>query len=366
MKIFRLKNNLIINFSNGTSYRSTDCTDKFFDSLKGKTEQEIKDAVQIDTFSEQEIISRLKESKILEQRGMSIIMPSVSSVTLPMDLVTKILTEEFADGNVQKYINFWKLVSLNPDDRVRANIYWFLKRWNVEITNGGLCVVYRNANIKTRGKINTDFAKWIIEQYYDIKYNKKENPANYFVNSLSFNNFAETYEITEDPEDENLASLYYDIVNNKVDVDTYTDAHSGTTTIKIGEPVRIPREDCDSNQENSCSTGLHVGGKGWLKQNYFGYVGLECLVNPANIVAVPTIDNYGKLRCCEYYPVGIIEYNEDGEIVDRAYSVDYELEVLKDSLYDGVINNEDGNQFIIETNYISREDIYNSYTKQID
>jgi hypothetical protein len=291
-----------------------------------------------------------------------IIIPTISDVTIPQDLVKQILKEEQAEnGNVQKYINFWKLVSLNPDDRVRANIYWFIKRWKVEITNAGLLVAYRNANILERGTIDTVKAKWVIENYYNIKFNKKENPSDYFVSQVS-----DYYWLSKNAEgNENLASLYYDIVHNNADTDTYTDAHSGTTIIKIGQPVRIPREECDSCQENSCSRGLHLGGKGWLKPSYFGNVGLECLVNPANIVAVPTIDDYGKLRCCEYYPVGIVEYDENGEIVDRAYSVDYELDVLKDSLYEGEVNNEDNNKFMIDSNFISREDIYNSYIKQL-
>ena len=36
----------------------------------------------------------------------------------------------------------------------------------------------------------------------------------------------------------------------------YTDAHTGTTRIKIGEVVTMPREDCDTVQEHTCSQGL--------------------------------------------------------------------------------------------------------------
>lgn len=32
---------------------------------------------------------------------------------------------------------------------------------------------------------------------------------------------------------------------------------------------------------------VHVASKDWLTQNYFGDIGLICLVNPANVVAVP-------------------------------------------------------------------------------
>lgn len=67
----------------------------------------------------------------------------------------------------------------------------------------------------------------------------------------------------------------------------YTDHYSKSTTIKIGEVVTIPREQCDCNSNTECSRGLHCASAKWLKKNYFGSVGLACLVNPADVVAVP-------------------------------------------------------------------------------
>ncbi len=84
-----------------------------------------------------------------------------------------------------------------------------------------------------------------------------------------------------------IDDVYNEIVNLGKGSPIYTDSHSHTTTIILGQPVRMPREETDMCQENSCSRGLHVGSKGWLKQGYFGNVGLMVLVNPANVVAVP-------------------------------------------------------------------------------
>ena len=36
----------------------------------------------------------------------------------------------------------------------------------------------------------------------------------------------------------------------------FTDAHTGTFRIKIGEEVSMPREDCDQNRNAQCSAGL--------------------------------------------------------------------------------------------------------------
>ena len=67
----------------------------------------------------------------------------------------------------------------------------------------------------------------------------------------------------------------------------FTDHHSHTFKIRIGEMVTMDRDKCDAVQENVCSSGLHIGGKGWLKKNYYGDTGLACLINPADVVAVP-------------------------------------------------------------------------------
>jgi hypothetical protein len=360
MKIFRLKNNLIVTFSDGVSYRSTDCTDEEFLEIALMSEEELRREL-LPEQPELLTVGTIETSKILQVRGNTVVAPSISEVSMPMDIAQAIVKAEAEEDELtlQRYLNFWKLVSMNPDDKVRANIYWFMRRWDVEITQSGLLVAYRNACIKKQGHYTTEDARAIIENYYFVKYKLKKNPEDYALLNLQ-----EGWRLENMPAGETLEDLYNDIMNNAVDMDVYTDAHSGTTTIEIGKPVRMERSQCDDNQEHSCSRGLHLGGKSWLKKSYFGDVGLECLVNPAKIVAIPTMDSYGKLRCCEYYPVGIVEYDNYGDIISRDYTVEYELDVLKDTLLSGEINNEDNNKFNC-LSYASREDIYNSYINQI-
>lgn len=94
----------------------------------------------------------------------------------------------------------------------------------------------------------------------------------------------------------------------------YTDAHTGTTKIRMGEVVKLERSLCDCNPANTCSAGLHVAHKKWLKKSNFGNQGIMCLVNPIDVVAVPTDSSYGKLRCCQYFPIGHINYSSNGYI----------------------------------------------------
>lgn len=108
----------------------------------------------------------------------------------------------------------------------------------------------------------------------------------------------------------------------KLNNNTWTDQHSRTTRIHLGSPVVMQRDRCDSNPDQSCSYGLHVASKTWLGENYFGDTGMICLVNPMHVVAVPPVDDYGKMRVCEYLPIGIVQYS-NGKIASEVSFANY-------------------------------------------
>ena len=173
-----------------------------------------------------DLANNVENSKILVLKGESIYWEEVSQLSLPTEFAKAVINAETNNDQVKldTYKNFWTLMSLNPDERCRKNLFWFLNKNGLVISKCGFFVAYRNAN----------------------------------------------YHHTE--EDGSIV---------------YTDAHTGTTRIKIGEVVTMPREDCDTVQEHVCSCGLHCGSSWWLKRNYFGNNGLVVLVNPADVVAVP-------------------------------------------------------------------------------
>ena len=52
-----------------------------------------------------------------------------------------------------------------------------------------------------------------------------------------------------------------------------------------------------------------------------------------NVISIPKIDNYGKMRCCEYLPYGLIEWGEDGNVIPVATDVfedDYDVYTLEE------------------------------------
>jgi hypothetical protein len=304
-------------------------------------------------FQGEALINKVKESQLLVIRGSSVYMPSVSELSIPEDFVSKVIEAELNGDEVEltKFKNFWTLVSLNPDSRVRNNLFWFIRKWNMQITESGLIIAYRNADIKEEAKYSTSSVKTIINAYYQEKFINDKNP----------------YDITIDVAgvSKNLGETYDEIVNG-AGSPVYTDQHSHTTEIRLGHPVSIPREDCDADQEHSCSRGLHCGAKGWLKRNYYGRVGLMVLVNPANVVAVPTIDEYGKMRTCEYFPIAIIDFDKNGDIIESPYSLHDDVAYLKELRYEGDINNVDIDGYEIKHSHIGREDMYNKILQSLN
>lgn len=352
-KAFCKDGTLQVVFSDGTQV-ITDCDGELWDFLI--VNQDNEEIVKRRLFPKEDvegmlIADRVQHSNLLTLRGNSVYMIDISEQSIPSDFVEKILEaeEEGNEAELKKFKNFWTLVSLNPDSRVRNNLFWFIRKWDMKITEAGLVVAYRNADIKEESKYSTEYVKNIINSYYQEKYVNGLNPK------AILNN-----------EGKSLEEIYNEIVNEGAGSPVYTDQHSHSTTIKLGQPVRMPREQVDDNQEHSCSSGLHVGAKGWLKNNYFGAVGLQVLVNPANVVATPTIDQYGKMRTCEYFPVALIDFDENGDVIEPECSLYNDVAYLKQLTYEGEINNEDVDKYTIIETHLTREQTYDSILKRLE
>ena len=228
------------------------------------------------------MVEKLRQSKILRVKNDTIYWDNVSSLSVPVELAEAIVDAELEhnDLKISTYRNFWTLMSLNPDDRCRKNLFWFLQRYGMTISKCGFFVGYRNVD-KT--------------------------------------------------EEENV----------------FTDHHSHKFRIKVGEMVTMDRNKCDTVQENTCSTGLHIGGKGWLKRNYYGDTGLACLVNPADVVAVPPLDNYGKLRTCAYLPMEIIHYDENDDVIPLNVEDGFDCSYVTKVIYEGTMGTEEDSTYRI-------------------
>lgn len=109
-----------------------------------------------------------------------------------------------------------------------------------------------------------------------------------------------------------------DFVAYKVVRENFLDKHSGTMDNSPGQVVKMERWEVDDNENNTCSSGLHVCSYEYV--HVFGGTGdrlVACLVNPINVVSIPTDYNNTKMRVCEYTVLREIpEFHEKYKIKD--------------------------------------------------
>lgn len=334
-----------------------------------------------------ELEESIFKSQYLEKQGDSLYIRSISDVSVPQELAIAIIKAENNEDDelLQSYLNFWKLASMNPNANARANLFWFCKKYGIKISKSGFLVTYRNVELKDNSReYNIEEAKAISDAFLKVKFKWKKSPKDF---TLAWDKVDEKYVIIklDDPklyetflvdyehddvdnygyerEEElryetlggDLEYLYKELSREK-DKTTFTDSYTRTFNIKLGQIVKMPRDKCDENNDVNCSKGLHVGAWSWLKENYYGKIPLMCLVNPAQTVSVPKVDDYGKIRCCEYYPVAIVEY-KDGVIQQPELDNGFDDSFLNIVLTEYGVNNNDVEVQTITapTPYISRE-----------
>ncbi len=235
-----------------------------------------------------------------------------TSDPIPEFLAKKLL--EYIDKglNVEALVNFWKNTLLNPDKGVRQQLFGFLEHNGHPITDKGYFLAYKAVKVARKYDAETG------EEVVSIRY------------------------------DENTGERIEETLNQSM---TFKPYHSGAhgMTVKVGEPITMPREECDSDPEVTCSAGLHVGSMEYV--HGFGYsngVILEVLVSPRNVVAVPTDYNNTKMRTCEYYPIAITNGENDAIYLESDYaSFDHA------TMEDDIVNYEESKRDVI--NEIEKE-----------
>ena len=288
-KVIKVDNKVTIFLESGAIIEKEVTEDEFKEVVEAQTDEEVlkllcpeyQKSVELHN-NALTLVEKIQKSKLLSIRGDVVYWEEVSCLSVPEELVKAIIKaeEEHNELKISTYRNFWTLMSLNPDERCRKNLFWFLQKYGMTISRCGFFVGYRNVD-KT--------------------------------------------------EEENV----------------FTDHHSHTFKIRIGEMVTMDRNKCDTVQENTCSTGLHIGGRGWLKENYFGDTGLACLINPADVVAVPPYDNYGKLRTCAYLPMDIIHYDETSNVIPLDVEDGFDCSYVTKVIYEGTMGTKEDSTYRI-------------------
>jgi hypothetical protein len=243
---------------------------------------------------------------------------------IPNDLID-VINEYHKNGYPMKsIINFWKLLMLNPDIRIRESLFKFIRTHDFVLTDNGYLLVYKAV---TKKNINPELNSFIGESMIKVK-GWKKNPNNYIIYQTEDEYYITKKETIDNwnLEEKNIIIIgnLFDCFNDAINP-TYTDKRTESMKIEIGKPVKMDRINCDSDPSVDCSFGLHVGATRYVEN--FAKSNDEvliCLVNPMNIVAIPNYD-HSKMRVSEYFPIGIANYSHGKiEIVSQLfYENDY-------------------------------------------
>jgi len=286
---------------------------------------------------------------------------------LPQNIIDVIQEYYENDFPYESIINFWKLLMVNPDVRVRETLFGFLTKFNFVLTEHGYFVTYKAVKDFVEPKVKEtpkeapkaispvvdELTKLINTKYNQVRNVWKKAAKNFTVYQKDEKYFvAETKTFKGDATTVGLLSDLYLSVNPvaeplpttelvvgepvvEIPTKTYTDKHTGKMRIKLGQPVKMERKKCNGDPAVECSYGLHVGSTIYVKS--FAGVGdtvLTCLVNPAHVIAVPKYDRT-KMRVCEYFPLSVIESfkdkkpNEEQAFFESDY-IAYEKEELEE------------------------------------
>lgn len=128
----------------------------------------------------------------------------------------------------------------------------------------------------------------------------------------------------------------------------FTSCHDNTTKNDVGTTVLMERHLVDDNDNNPCSSGLHVCSRAYLPQ--FGTSGdnriVLCLVDPADVVSIPTDYNDTKMRVCAYEVVEDVtgsfeEFDNKAKTASVVERIGLEDEAWR-LYYDAYVEEDDG------------------------
>lgn len=149
---------------------------------------------------------------------------------------------------------FWLWTSLNPIESSRNDLLNFVRVNDIKITKNGLLQCYRR--VVTKGDSNKVFTSFISNQYTKLKKWKK-SPKNYYVIGEDDGSYTLSQNDKTDgicKVEGNLEELYLNLPNLVENI--YTDNHTRSKKIKIGQVYQEDEDKIDLNNGRDCSSGL--------------------------------------------------------------------------------------------------------------
>ena len=99
---------------------------------------------------------------------------------IPTTLV-EVIKDYYENGYpLEAIINFWKLLMINPDTRVRKSLFEFISKHDFVLTDNGYMVVYKAVYYKENEK-KSELAEFVSNQYLHVKKDWSCSPNKYTV-----------------------------------------------------------------------------------------------------------------------------------------------------------------------------------------
>ncbi len=271
-------------------------------------------------------------------------------------LATKYKDSQVILESTDEYLalkRFFLWCCLNPRSEVADKLYGFLVKNSFRITKQGFFVALRN--VVTVEKDN-ELVKFVSNSYNKVKAVWKKRAVDYYVwqeddGSYIFNKLDLSNSNGISKFHGNLEELYLDLPN--MAQNRFTDAHTHSFDIRIGQVVSMPPEECSWSTADCAEKGLH------FTSDHINYVGcgdtsVLTLINPMKVVGIGEL----KGRCYEYLPIMTVPSNESTTILhdldfdtlelDEDFAI-RELEGLAEKAKDGFAKEAKKYEFNIPT-----------------
>jgi len=250
------------------------------------------------------------------------------------------------DTNVE-YLSlkrFFMWCCLNLRSEVIDKLYGFLITNSFRITRHGFFVALRNV-VKIEESDN-DRVEFISNAFTKVKAVWKQKPDNFNV----YSRLGEFKLIERGKDIPNVDNPYWELVGNLKTLylalkespeNRYTDNHTRTFDIRVGQVVSMPLEKCSWSEADCGEAGLHFTAD---EINYVGCgdTSVLILINPMKVVGIGAV----KGRCYEYFPIMTVPREESTTILhdldfdtidlDEEYA-QMQLESLEEKIKEGIV-----------------------------
>lgn len=188
----------------------------------------------------------------------------------------------------ENYVNFLKLLSLNPIQAIREKLPKYVVDNNLRITDNGYIVACRQVfKVDAPEHSLTDLIKSL---YFKIKTKWKKSPKHFWIDPKTAEIVAE-----DDENAVNLHDTYIALEAIKSDV-FYTSAHTRLERWQVGDFMELEERNIYNTEQACGSKMLHVRSNPKALCGY-GDTNILLLVNPQDVISCVEAWKFGVCRC---------------------------------------------------------------------